>query len=170
MTTQKEIQPQKDKVVIRRATAADAPAMLALIRALAEYEKLEPPDAEAEARLVRDAFGEKPRFDVYLAEVDGRAVGYAFLLETYSTFLARPTLYIEDIFVLPEYRGKRVGDALFRRCVAVAKERGCGRIEWVTLDWNVNAQNFFKRYGAQHLKEWYFFRLTADKFDEILEN
>jgi GNAT superfamily N-acetyltransferase len=170
MTTQKEIQPQKDKVVIRRATAADAPAMLALIRALAEYEKLEPPDAEAEARLVRDAFGEKPRFDVYLAEVDGRAVGYAFLLETYSTFLARPTLYIEDIFVLPEYRGKRVGDALFRRCVAVAKERGCGRIEWVTLDWNVNAQNFFKRYGSQHLKEWYFFRLTADKFDEILEN
>jgi len=170
MTTQKEIYPQKDKVVIRRATAADAPAMLALIWALAEYEKLEPPDAEAEARLVRDAFGEKPRFDVYLAEVDGRAVGYAFLLETYSTFLARPTLYIEDIFVLPEYRGKRVGDALFRRCVAVAKERGCGRIEWVTLDWNVNAQNFFKRYGAQHLKEWYFFRLTADKFDEILEN
>jgi GNAT superfamily N-acetyltransferase len=170
MTTQKEIHPQKDKVVIRRATAADAPAMLALIRALAEYEKLEPPDAEAEARLVRDAFGEKPRFDVYLAEVDGRAVGYAFLLETYSTFLARPTLYIEDIFVLPEYRGKRVGDALFRQCVAVAKERGCGRIEWVTLDWNVNAQNFFKRYGAQHLKEWYFFRLTADKFNEILEN
>ncbi|MCX7625441.1 MAG: GNAT family N-acetyltransferase [Candidatus Sumerlaeaceae bacterium] len=159
---------QRGGVTVRRATRNDAPTMLALIRALAEYEKLEPPDAAAQERLVRDAFGEKPKFEVYLVEFDGTPVGYAFLLETYSTFLALPTLYIEDIFVLPEYRGKGLGDALFRKCVAVAKERGCGRMEWVTLDWNVSAQDFFKRYGAQHLKEWYFFRLTADKFDQIL--
>lgn len=157
-------------VIVRRATPTDAAAMLALIRALAEYEKLEPPDAAAQERLVRDAFSDKPKFEVYLAECDGTPVGYAFLLETYSTFLALPTLYIEDIFVLPEYRGKGIGDALFRHCVAIAKQRGCGRMEWVTLDWNVSAQNFFKRYGAQHLKEWYFFRLTADKFDKILNS
>ncbi len=161
--------PKSANVVVRRATPDDAATMLRLIRALAEYEKLEPPDRDAEERLVKDAFCEKPRFEVWLAEVDGQAVGYAFLLETYSTFLARPTLYIEDIFVLPDYRGSGVGHALFRKCVELAKERGCGRIEWVTLDWNVTAQNFFKRYGAQHLAEWYFFRLTADKFDAILK-
>lgn len=161
--------PKSANVVVRRATPDDAATMLRLIRALAEYEKLEPPDRDAEERLVKDAFCEKPRFEVWLAEVDGQAVGYAFLLETYSTFLARPTLYIEDIFVLPDYRGSGVGHALFRKCVELAKERRCGRIEWVTLDWNVTAQNFFKRYGAQHLAEWYFFRLTADKFDAILK-
>jgi len=156
------------RVVVRRAEPADAATMLSLIRALAEYEKLDPPTKDAEERLIRDAFADRPRFEVYLAEVDGKAAGYAFVLETYSTFLALPTLYLEDIFVLPEFRGVRVGHALFGKCVELAKERGCGRIEWVTLDWNVTAQSFFKRYGAKHLAEWYFFRLTADHFDEIL--
>jgi len=157
-------------VVIRKACRDDAEALLSLIKALAEYEKLEPPDEEAQQRLIRDAFSPTPPFEVYLAEVDGKPVGYAFLLKTYSTFLARPTLYIEDIFVLPDYRGSGVGHALFRKCAELARERGCGRMEWVTLEWNTTAQNFFKRYGAQHLKEWYFFRLTADKFDAILNS
>ncbi|MGB9691313.1 MAG: GNAT family N-acetyltransferase [Candidatus Sumerlaeaceae bacterium] len=169
MMMEKDSPSKARDVVVRRAMPADAATMLRLIRALAEYEKLDPPDKGAEERLVRDAFCEKPRFEVWLAEVGGQAAGYAFILETYSTFLARPTLYIEDIFVLPEYRGSGVGHTLFRKCVELAKERGCGRIEWVTLDWNVTAQSFFKRYGAQHLAEWYFFRLTADKFDEILK-
>lgn len=159
---------QRLEVVVRRARPEDAEVMVHLIRALAAYEKLDPPDAAAEARLVRDAFADQPRFEVWLAEVEGQAAGYAFLLETYSTFLALPTLYIEDLFVLPDYRGCGVGSALFRKCVQLAKDRGCGRIEWVTLEWNVLAQNFFKSYGAQHLAEWYFFRLTADKFDAIL--
>jgi GNAT superfamily N-acetyltransferase len=167
-TTSESSHKERARVVVRRATPADAPAMLSLIRALAEYEKLEPPTEEAEQRLVRDAFATQPRFEVYLAEVEGQAVGYAFILETYSTFLALPTLYLEDIFVLPECRGAGVGHALFRKCVELAHERGCGRIEWVTLNWNVTAQNFFKRYGAQHLAEWYFFRLTADRFEDIL--
>jgi len=156
-------------VIVRRAKPEDAEAMIRLILALAEYEKLPPPDEEAQHRLIRDAFAPHPRFEVYLAEVDGKAVGYAFVFETYSTFLALPTLYIEDIFVLPEYRGYKVGSALFRKCVKIAKERGCGRMEWVTLDWNVSAQKFFKRYGARHMKEWYPFRLTREQFEAILE-
>ncbi len=168
MNNHEPLNAPRPQVVVRRATEQDGEALLGLIRALAEYEKLEPPTPEAQKRLLRDAFAERPRFEVYLADLDGQAVGYAFVLETYSTFLALPTLYIEDIFVLPQYRGAKIGHALFRKCVELARERGCGRMEWVTLHWNVSAQNFFKRYGAQHLAEWYFFRLTADKFDEIL--
>lgn len=170
MNPNEPLNAQRPQVVVRRATPQDGKTLLSLIRALAEYEKLDPPTPEAQERLLRDAFAERPRFEVYLADVDGQAVGYAFVLETYSTFLALPTLYIEDIFVLPQYRGAKVGHALFRKCVELARERGCGRMEWVTLNWNVSAQNFFKRYGAQHLAEWYFFRLTADKFDEILSS
>jgi GNAT superfamily N-acetyltransferase len=156
------------EVAVRRAKPADADTMLALIVALAHYEKLDPPDQAARERLVRDAFCECPRFEVYLAEVKGKAIGYAFVFETYSTFLARPTLYIEDIFVLPEHRKAKAGLTLFRKCVEIATERECGRIEWVTLDWNVSAQEFFKRFGARQMKEWFPFRLTRDQFGTIL--
>lgn len=147
-------------VNIRKATPTDAPTILNLIMALADFEKLTPPDEAAQERLIRDAFGERPRFDVFLADVGGRAVGYAFVFETYSTFLARPTLYLEDLFVLPEYRKQQVGFALFRYCVAEAERRGCGRMDWVVLDWNRHAIDFYDRQGAQHLREWLLYRLT----------
>src|SRR5690242_6364731 len=111
---------QPSDVTIRRALPADGPTILALIRALADFEKLPPPDESAQKRLLNDAFSEQPRFEVFLAETSGIVAGYAFIFETYSTFLARPTLYLEDLFVLSEYRKQRVGYALFRYCVSEA--------------------------------------------------
>jgi GNAT superfamily N-acetyltransferase len=146
-------------LTIRKALPADGPVILSLIRALADFEKLDPPDEAAQQRLLADAFAERPRFDVFLAEIENRPVGYAFIFETYSTFLARPTLYLEDLFVLPEYRQQRVGYALFRHCAAEAAHRGCGRMEWTVLDWNTNAINFYERQGANHMREWLHYRL-----------
>ena len=154
---------------IHRATASDAPALLTLIDALAEYEKLEPPDAAAKRRLINDLGGERPRFEAFLAEIDGRAVAYAFIFETYSSFLALPTLYLEDIFVLPEYRKLKIGIAIFKALVAEAHRRGCGRMEWTVLDWNTLAIDFYKKVGARHMKEWHLFRLTRTDMERILQ-
>jgi len=152
-------------VVVRPATAEDSEAILRLIEALAEYEKLDPPSPEAQQRLLADAFAERPRFTILLAEApDGVICGYAFLLETYSTFLALPTLYLEDLFVLPEYRNVRAGSALFAAVKAEAKRRGCGRVEFVVLEWNQLARDFYHRKGAKHLEDWCFYRVDAENF------
>jgi GNAT superfamily N-acetyltransferase len=155
-------------VTIRKAVASDSAAVIQLILGLAEYEKLDPPDDAAQKRLLNDAFGEHPRFDIYLAEAGGNVCGYAFVFETYSTFLALPTLYLEDIFVMPEYRGAGAGFALFRKCVEEAERRGCGRLDWVVLDWNKLARDFYARLGATHLDNWCNYRLTRDQFPRIL--
>jgi GNAT superfamily N-acetyltransferase len=147
----------------RRAEAADAPALISLICALADFEKLTPPDADAQARLAADGFGEKPRFEAWLAIVPerGEPVGYALLFETYSTFLARPTLYLEDIFVLPDFRGRGIGSAFLEHCIALARERGCGRMEWTCLDWNTKAQSVYEcKVGATRMSEWLLYRLS----------
>jgi GNAT superfamily N-acetyltransferase len=149
-------------VSIRRATAADAGLLFTLIRALAEYERLEPPDDAALERLRADGFGRAPRFETWLAEVDGEAVGYAITFETYSTFLARPTLYLEDLFVRPEARRQGAGTALLRRLAAEAVARGCGRMEWTVLDWNEMARRVYRRIGADLLEEWRFCRLSGE--------
>jgi GNAT superfamily N-acetyltransferase len=146
--------------VVRRAVESDAQALLSLVDALADYEKLERPSADARERLVRDMFGPKRRIDGLLAFMDGYPVGYAIILETYSSFLALPTLYLEDLFVLPEYRGRKAGLALFEEVRAEAHRRGCGRIEWTVLDWNQLAIDFYNRIGGQHLKEWQLYRIT----------
>jgi GNAT superfamily N-acetyltransferase len=156
---------------LRRATRADATALLQLICALAEFENLEPPDAEAQQRLLEDAFGEQPRIETWLAFVDGctEPVGYAIVLETYSSFLARPTLYLEDVFVLPEFRNRGIGSAFLRHCVALAHERGCGRMEWTCLDWNTRAQRVYEdKLGAQRMSEWYLYRLTRPAMEKYL--
>lgn len=155
-------------VEVRRARPEEAPVLIELILGLAEYEKLDPPDAEAQQRLVRDIFGPKPRLEAWLAFVDGAPAGYALTLETYSSFLALPTLYLEDIFVKPEFRGRGAGAAMFRRLVREARERGCGRMEWVVLDWNRPALEFYERFGARRLNEWITMRLTQDDFRRIL--
>ncbi|MBX7245466.1 MAG: GNAT family N-acetyltransferase [Candidatus Sumerlaeaceae bacterium] len=156
------------KVIVRRAVPDDSANILRLVEALAHYEKLDPPSPEAQARLIADAFAPKPRFDVFLAELDSEVVGYAFLLETYSTFLALPTLFLEDIFVMPDSRGAGAGYELFRQCVAEADRRGCGRMEWMVLDWNELAKRFYRRLGATHLDNWETYRLTRDQFAGIL--
>lgn len=154
---------------IRRAERQDAESLLSLITALAHYEKLDPPDEGARHRLIEDAWGERPRYEAWLADVDGVAVGYAILFETYSTFLARPTLYLEDLFLLPEYRGRGIGDALFRRASQLVLERGCGRMEWVCLDWNRAGLRFYEKLGARHMSEWLTFRLLPEQIAALNE-
>jgi GNAT superfamily N-acetyltransferase len=147
-------------IEVRKILPEDAPTLLNLIDALADYEKLDPPSPEAKARLIRDLFSEHPRVESYLAFVDGKAAGYSFIFETYSTFLALPTLYLEDLFVLLEYRSQKVGTALFRAMVREAHARGCGRMEWSVLDWNQLAIDFYERHGAKRMREWLPYRLT----------
>jgi GNAT superfamily N-acetyltransferase len=155
-------------VSVRRAVPEDAPALLALVQGLAEYERLPPPDDAARRRLVRDMFSRPPRVSALLAEIGTAAVGYAFYFETYSSFLARPTLYLEDIFVRPEFRGRKAGIALFQFLVREALDRGCGRMEWVVLDWNRAAIEFYERLGAKHMKEWQLQRMDVAAMESFL--
>jgi GNAT superfamily N-acetyltransferase len=154
-------------ITIRPATERDAGTFLTLVDALADYEKLDRPSPDARARLTRDAFGPAPRISVYLGEADGAAVAYAIVLETYSSFLALPTLYLEDLFVLPDARRGGMGGAFFRFLAAEALRRGCGRMEWVVLDWNQLAIDFYEKLGARQMKEWYTYRLTSEQMREI---
>jgi GNAT superfamily N-acetyltransferase len=157
----------KNSIHIRAAKREDVPVLFSLIEALADYEKLPRPEPEARERLIRDGFVDRPRYEALLAELHGQPVGYAFFFETYSSFLARPTLYLEDIFVIPEARGKGTGKALFEFCAFEAVRRGCGRMEWAVLDWNKPAIEFYRRYGAHYLREWCLFRLTAEQLQNL---
>lgn len=139
---------------IRRAAPADGPAYLELVRALAAYEKLDPPDDAACERLLADAFGERPRYALWVAELDGRVVAYAVTFETYSTFRALPSLYLEDLFVHPDARRRGIATAMLSVLRAHAEARGCGRFEWTVLDWNTDAQKLYTSIGAQILDNW----------------
>jgi len=154
-------------VTVRAAERTDAAAFLDLIQALADYEALPGPTDDARARLVADAFEvEPPRFRVHLAFEDDNPepLGYTITFFTYSTFLAKPTLFLEDLFVRTEHRAKGAGGALFDFQVREAKRLGCGRMEWACLDWNALAQGFYARRGATHLKDWWMYRLTEEDF------
>lgn len=156
---------------IRPGGRHDGQAFTQLVSALADFEKLPAPDADAQARLIEDAFGDKPRLEVWMAIVPGQRapVGYAALLETYSSFLAKPTLYIEDIFVLPDMRRRGIGRALLLNAVKLARARGCGRVEWTALDWNVGAQQLYEReLGAQRMSEWHLYRMTDEAMRKLL--
>ena len=155
---------------IEKVTPENFETLFMLITALADFEKLDPPDAEAKLRLRTHCFADKPKFESYLGFLDGRAVGYVIIFETYSSFLAKPTLYLEDLFVLPEARKQQVGYRLFTFLVDLALERECGRMEWQVLDWNINAIDFYKRLGANHLAGWYPYRLTEEEMRRLGEN
>ena len=157
-------------LLLRRATREDASALIELITALARFEQLTPPNAEEQKRLLEDGFGDQPRFEAWLAfwEHAPLPVGYAVFFETYSTFRATPTFYLEDIFVLPEYRRRGIGSALLQHCIRLAHERGCARMEWTCLDWNRKAQQVYERLGARHLSEWYLYRLTREGMEKFL--
>lgn len=156
-----------DSIKIVRAVRDDAEALLSLIDALADFEKLQKPTGDARTRLIDHGFGENPRFETWLAKVEGQAVAYAITFETYSTFLALPTFYLEDIFVLPEYRKHRIGSALFRHLVMEADRRGCGRMEWAVLDWNALAIQFYEKRGARWLSDWKVYRLKREDFRKL---
>ena len=146
---------------VRPAVPADAGPLLALVDALADYERLPRPAEDARRRLVQDGFGAAPRFRVLLADAAGEAVGYALYFETYSSFLARPTLYLEDLFVLPDHRAAGHGGRLFRAVASEAVRRECGRMEWSVLGWNRLARDFYERLGAAPLDEWKTYRLDG---------
>ena len=132
-----------------------------LLRALADYERLDPPDAAAVERLRRDALGLPRRFEAALAlNSKGRAVGYATWFHTYSTFLARPTMYLEDLFVRDDARESGAGSALFEHVRTLGAQRGCGRMEWQVLDWNTPAREFYHRRQATWMKDWLTYRIT----------
>lgn len=156
-------------LIIRKIRKGDEKDFLNLVNALADYEKLKRPDSEAAKRLIRDGFGRRKRFDAFLAFLDSKPVGYAIIFETYSSFLALPTLYLEDIFISPDYRSQGIGWKLFKTCLKEAKRRGCGRMEWVVLNWNKKAIQFYKRIGARHLSEWLTFRLGQNKIKSLLQ-
>ena len=132
-----------------------------LIQALADYERLPRPEADAIDRLRLDALGPQPRFEAALAlNTAGRPVGYATWFHTYSTFLARPTMYLEDLFVRDDSRESGAGSALFEHVRALGAQRGCGRMEWQVLDWNTLAREFYNRRQASWMKDWLLYRIT----------
>jgi GNAT superfamily N-acetyltransferase len=155
---------------LRRASRTDAPALIELITALAHFEKLTPPDAAEQERLVEHGFGDRPRFEAWLAfpENDPKPVGYAIVFEAYSTFRAAPRLYLEDLFVLPDYRRRGIGSAMLRHFIQLAHDRGCAWMEWTCLDWNRKAQQVYERIGARHLSEWYLYRLDREGMKRLL--
>jgi len=137
---------------------------LGLVTKLAEYEKLAPPNDEAKKRLRIDCLSDKPKFKAALGTIDKKAVAYVIYFYTYSSFLALPTLYLEDIFVLDEFRRQGVGEKMFTYCKQIAQTEGCGRVEFTVLKWNTSAQKFYDKNKAKALDNWLFYRLVRDDF------
>jgi GNAT superfamily N-acetyltransferase len=146
------------KIRIRKAVKKDSVSILELIKELAKFEKLEPPDKKAQKRIINDAFGKKPYYYILLAQAGKEVLGYAFYFYTYSSFLARRTLYLEDIFITERKRNKGIGKLFFKELLKIAKKEKCGRMEWCVLDWNKNAIEFYNKLGAKPLNEWIYYR------------
>lgn len=146
---------------IRPAARADVPLLLELIGALADYERMRDDVVLDAALLERHLFGERPAAEAVIAEAGGEAVGYALFFPTFSTFLGRPGIWLEDLFVLPERRGGGIGRALLEHLAQVAVTRDCGRLEWSALDWNEPALSFYRGLGARVLPEWHLHRLDG---------
>lgn len=149
-------------IEIRKADVNDVPLILEFIQSLAEYERLRDACTATEERLRTTLFSEKPAAEVIIAEASGEPVGFALFFHNYSTFLAQRGIYLEDLFVKPEARGKGVGLALLSALARIAVERNCGRLEWAVLDWNQLAIDFYRRIGAVPLDDWRIFRMTGD--------
>jgi len=152
---------------IREARPDDVPAIAAMIRALAEYEKLSHACVSTEHDLQRALFGPKPAAEVLIATAGGAPAGFALFFHTFSTFLARRGLWLEDLFVHPEQRGRGIGRALLLRLAAIAAARECGRFEWAVLDWNTPAIRFYERMGATVLPDWRIVRVTGAALERL---
>jgi GNAT superfamily N-acetyltransferase len=150
------------KTIIRPATPADVPQILAFIRALAAYEREPNAVTATEEQLLADGFGPNPYYFCLIAEHDSRPAGFAFYFFNYSTWLGRPGLYLEDLFVEPEFRGLGIGKAILKRVAAIAIEKGCPRMQWEVLDWNTPAIDFYKAMGADFLSEWLNVRIRGE--------
>lgn len=152
------------KLVIRKAEVSDIPAIIQMINELAEFEKLLHLVKTTKADLKKALFSENKFVEVLLAEYEGKIAGQALFFKNFSTFIGKPGIYLEDLYVKPEFRSKGIGKALLKKIIGLAKEREYGRVEWCVIDWNKPAIDFYNSIGAKVLKEWNIFRLTADKF------
>ncbi len=152
---------------IRRAGKRDVPEILRLIRALADYEKLSRDAVVTATRLRNTLFGRRPAAEVLLAQNGKRTVGFALFFQNYSTFLGKPGIYLEDLFVEPELRGRGIGKALLAAVAKIAVRRKCGRLEWAVLDWNTPSIEFYRSFGARPLNDWTVFRLTGKELRRL---
>jgi GNAT superfamily N-acetyltransferase len=154
-------------LTITPATESDIPAILSFIRALADFEKLSHRVTATEQQLRQTLFTARPYAEILIARLDDTPVGQALFFHTYSTFMARPGLYLEDLFVLPEYRSRGIGRALLQALAQLARDRNCGRLEWSVLNWNTRAISFYQKIGADILADWHVCRLDTTAIDNL---
>lgn len=152
---------------IRPATPEDVPSILSFIKDLAEFEKLSHEVVATEEKLRATLFGERPVAEVLIAEWESEPAGFALFFHSYSTFLAKPGIYLEDLFVRTQFRSKGIGEALLRELASLAKKRDCGRLEWSVLDWNERALKFYRGLGAKPQDEWTVQRMTEEVFTKL---
>ncbi|MEH8018669.1 GNAT family N-acetyltransferase [Rheinheimera muenzenbergensis] len=158
-----------DQIQLRLATERDLATILNFINGLAEYEKLADQVVATEEKLRGSLFGAKPYAEVVIAEYQQQAAGFALFFHNYSTFLAKPGIYLEDLFVLPQYRGKGIGKVLLSYLAKLAVERDCGRLEWSVLDWNQSAIDFYQAQGATMLHDWRINRVSGDNLQKLAQ-
>ena len=154
------------KIKIEKVNKVNFDDFVQLIEKLAKYERQIPPDNQAKSRLKQDTLGKHPKIDAYLGTINGKTVTYVIFFMTYSSYLVLPILYIEDIFVLEEWRRKGIGRQMFRFCVQQAKKRGCGRMEWCVYNWNQSAIKFYKKINATQLDKTYY-RLNKEQVEHF---
>lgn len=157
-------------ITIRSANQDDAALILSFIKGLADYEKLAHEVVATEAELQRTLFGERPSAEVLIAEYEGQATGFALFFTSYSTFLARPGIYLEDLFVLPRFRGHGIGKTLLTYLAGLVVERNMGRLDWSVLDWNEPAIKFYEQIGARGLTDWMQYRLDGEALQQLARN
>ncbi|MGD0464620.1 MAG: GNAT family N-acetyltransferase [Tepidisphaeraceae bacterium] len=153
--------------ILAPATPADVPAILDFIRKLAQYERLSHTVTATEADLQKHLFGPTPAAEVILAKIDANPVGFALYFTTFSTFVGRPGIWLEDLFVLPEFRHRGIGRSLLRAVAATAVQRNCGRLEWSVLDWNQPAIQLYQKLGAVAMSDWTIQRLTGEALAQL---
>ena len=153
-------------ITIREASVEDAPLLFTLIKELAAFERISHEVVATEEIIHENLFGERPAAEAILAECDGAPAGFAIFFHNYSTFVGRPGLYIEDLYVRPAHRGGGVGKALFARCAAIARSRNLGRVEWAVLGWNP-AREFYEHFGARAMDDWVLYRLAGEPLKKL---
>lgn len=160
---------EADRLDIAPATSHDVPDLLRLIRGLADYERLSAEVVATEAGLAAALFGARPAAEALIGRVDGAAIAFAVFFTSFSTFVGRAGLYLEDLYVEPAWRGRGFGGAMFRAVARIALERDCGRLEWAVLDWNEPALGFYRRLGALAMDQWTVQRLTGEELRRAAE-
>ncbi len=160
----------KEKLVIREATKKDVPLILSLVKELAVYEKLLHEVVATEDQLTEMLFGQKKYAEVLIANYDNENAGFALFFHNFSTFLGQPGIYLEDLYVKPQLRGKGIGKSLLLSLVKLAKERNCGRVEWAVLNWNEPSIKFYESLGAKPMNQWTVYRLSEDEINSLNES